>query len=66
MRYPAPDRKILPESICPTFELLDFIIFRIRFGFGFSDMESYLPLYATFKKVAKLLLASILPPRMHL
>ena len=28
----APDRKILPESICPTFELLDFMTVRIRFG----------------------------------
>ena len=40
----APDRKILPESICPTFELLDFIIFRIRFGYGFSDLETGLHL----------------------
>jgi hypothetical protein len=40
----VPDRKILPESICPTFELLDFIIFRIRLGYGFSDLETGLPL----------------------
>ena len=40
----VPDRKILPESICPTFELLDFIIFRIRFGYEFSDLEAGLHL----------------------
>ena len=42
-----PDRQILPDSIFPTFKLLDFIIFRIRFGYGFSDLETGLPLRNT-------------------
>ena len=40
----VPDRQTGSDLICPWFKLLDFIIFRIRFGYGFSDMESDLPL----------------------